>query len=228
MSGTLPWYVARSSGLVAWALLAGSVVWGLLMTSKIVRGRVKGSWLLDLHRWLGGLALVFTGIHVAAIMGDSYVHFGLASVLIPLAAHWHPLAVAWGVVSIYLLVAVEATSLVRRHLNVRLWKRVHFLSFPLFVMSTIHGLSAGTDGRTPMAIITAALTTGGIAVLSVMRLRQRRDGLTARPVVKCCAAMSRTAPRPHPRSRIRSSPRRFNWSSKSAQTTNLPRSVVER
>jgi sulfoxide reductase heme-binding subunit YedZ len=175
MSGTLPWYVARSSGLVAWALLAGSVVWGLLMTSKIVRGRVKGSWLLDLHRWLGGLALVFTGVHVAAIMGDSYVHFGLASVMIPLAAHWHPVAVAWGVVSVYLLIAVEATSLARRHLNVRLWKRVHFVSFPLFVTSTIHGLSAGTDGRTPMAITAALLTAGAVAVLSAVRVRQHLE-----------------------------------------------------
>src|SRR5579862_3717867 len=112
--GTLPWYVARSAGLVAWALLAGAVAWGLLMTSKALHRRVKNSWLLDLHRWLGGLALTFTGIHVVAIMLDSYVHFGLASALVPLAAKWHPVAVAWGVVSLYFLAAVEVTSLLRR------------------------------------------------------------------------------------------------------------------
>jgi hypothetical protein len=176
MSGTLPWYVARSSGLVAWALLAGSVVWGLLMTSKIMRRRVKNSWLLDLHRWLGGLALVFTGIHVAGILSDTYVHFGLASVLIPLASHWHPVAVAWGVASLYLLAAVEVTSLVRKHLSHRLWKRVHFLSLPLFVASTIHGLSAGTDGRTPMAIITAVVASSGVAALVAVRIRERSRG----------------------------------------------------
>jgi hypothetical protein len=180
MSGTLPWYVARSSGLVAWALLAGSVVWGLLMTSKIMRRRVKNSWLLDLHRWLGGLALIFTGIHVTAILGDTYVHFGLASVLIPLAAHWHPVAVAWGVASLYLLAAVEVTSLVRKHLSHRLWKRVHFLSLPLFVFSTIHGLSAGTDGRTPMALITAGVVTAGVAALVAVRMQDRSDGSKVR------------------------------------------------
>jgi predicted ferric reductase len=172
MSGTLPWYVARASGLVAWALLAGAVVWGLLMTSKVMRRRVKNSWLLDLHRWLGGLALVFTAIHVLAILGDSYVHFGLASVLVPLAAHWHPLAVAWGVASLYLLAAVELTSLLRRRLSHRLWKRVHMLSFPLFVTSTVHGLSAGTDGRTPMAIITAALVSAAVGALVAVRIRR--------------------------------------------------------
>jgi sulfoxide reductase heme-binding subunit YedZ len=176
MSGTLPWYVARASGLVAWALLAGSVVWGLLMTSKIMRRRVRNSWLLDLHRWLGGLALVFTGIHVAAILMDTYVHFGLASVLIPFAAHWHPVAVAWGVASLYLLAAVEVTSLVRKRLSHRLWKRVHFLSLPLFVLSTIHGLSAGTDGRTPMAIITAGLVASAVAALVALRIRENSHG----------------------------------------------------
>jgi DMSO/TMAO reductase YedYZ heme-binding membrane subunit len=206
MSGTLPWYVARASGLVAWALLAGAVVWGLLMTSKLMRRRVKNSWLLDLHRWLGGLALVFTGIHVVAIMGDSYVHFGLASVLVPLAAHWHPLAVAWGVASLYLLAAVELTSLLRRRLSNRLWKRVHLLSFPLFVTSTVHGLSAGTDGRTPMAIITAALVTAAVGALVAVRIRRTPDRPAAaaraeapdRPAAPAAAAAAAPPPRPRP------------------------------
>jgi DMSO/TMAO reductase YedYZ heme-binding membrane subunit len=140
-----------------------------------MRRRVKNSWLLDLHRWLGGLALIFTGIHVVAIVADRYVHFGLASVLIPLAARWHPVAVAWGVASLYLLAAVEVTSLIRKHLSHRLWKRVHFLSLPLFVLSTIHGLSAGTDGRTPMAITTAVVVTAGVAALVGVRTKERSE-----------------------------------------------------
>jgi DMSO/TMAO reductase YedYZ heme-binding membrane subunit len=170
MHGTLPWYVARSSGLVAWALLAGAVVWGLMMTSKLVRQWIKNSWLLDLHRWLGGLALIFTGVHVAAILADSYVHFGLASALVPFASHWHPVAVSWGIASFYLLVAVELTSLARRRLPHRLWRRIHLLSFPLFVTSTVHGLSAGTDARTHLAVVTALLTVTAVAVLTALRL----------------------------------------------------------
>jgi DMSO/TMAO reductase YedYZ heme-binding membrane subunit len=102
----------------------------------------------------------------------SYVQFGLASLLIPFAASWHPVAVALGVVSLYLLAAVEVTSLVRKHLSHRLWKRVHFLSLPLFVLSTIHGLSAGTDGRTPMAIVTAGLVASGVGALVAVRIRE--------------------------------------------------------
>ena len=61
MSGQFPWYVARSAGLVAWALLAASVLWGLALSTKILSPKVRANWILDLHRWLGGLATIFVG-----------------------------------------------------------------------------------------------------------------------------------------------------------------------
>ena len=180
VSGTLPWYVARASGMVAWALLAASVVWGLLMTSNVIRRIARHSWLLDLHRWLGGLALVFTGVHVAAVLADTYVHFGLASVLVPFVARWHPVMVAYGVASLYLLVAIEVASLLRSRVNPTLWRRVHFLSFPLFVSSTVHGLTAGSDRGEPMVVIAAALVVGAVAILTVVRLAGADAGSGAR------------------------------------------------
>ena len=34
-TGSLSWYVARAGGLVSWFLLAGSVIWGLLLSSQV-------------------------------------------------------------------------------------------------------------------------------------------------------------------------------------------------
>jgi DMSO/TMAO reductase YedYZ heme-binding membrane subunit len=174
IKGTLPWYVARSSGIVAWGLLAAAVIFGLLMASKSVRRQINNAWVLDLHRWFAGLALIFTVVHVAAIMLDAYVHFGLADALVPLATKWRPGGVAWGIVATYFLVAVELTSLARRHLRQRWWKRVHFLSFPLFVFATLHGVLAGTDGRKPMAIISVALVSAAVAIFGVIRVKGPR------------------------------------------------------
>ncbi len=86
----LPWYVARASGLVGWGLLAAATLWGLALSTKALGPRPRPNWLLDLHRWLGGLALIFTGVHVGSLLLDTYVHFGLTSVLVPFASDVAP------------------------------------------------------------------------------------------------------------------------------------------
>jgi DMSO/TMAO reductase YedYZ heme-binding membrane subunit len=155
------WYIARAGGLVGWFLLAASVVWGLVLASKVFRRRARPAWTLDLHRFLGGAAVFFTGVHVVGLIADSYVHFGPAEILVPLASRWHPAAVAWGVIAFYILLAVEITSLAMKRLSNRAWKRVHRMSAALFVFATLHGIAAGTDtgGRAAM------WTASGFAVV---------------------------------------------------------------
>lgn len=172
MTSHLWWYTARAGGLVGWGLLAASVLWGLALSTKAFGPKPRPNWMLDLHRFLGGAAVVFTAIHVIAIVLDSYVHFGLAEVLVPLASHWHPVAVAWGIVAFYLLAAVEITSLLRRKLSKRLWRMTHLLSFPLYVFGTVHMISAGTDGTSSPVLFAAIASSVAIAALTVHRVRQ--------------------------------------------------------
>jgi len=164
------WYVARASGLVAWALLTFTVVWGILLSTKVLGRRPTPAWLLDLHRFVGGATVVFTGLHLGAIFLDSYVHFDLAALFVPFASAWNPVAVAWGIAALYLLAAVEITSLLRRSLPNRLWRRVHFASFPLFGVATIHGLTAGTDWRTTFAVMVVSGAVLCVGLLTTARL----------------------------------------------------------
>jgi DMSO/TMAO reductase YedYZ heme-binding membrane subunit len=145
LTSMLPWYVARAGGIVAWALATASVLWGLAFTSRALGRRPRPAWLFDLHRFLGGLALAFTAVHVLAVVADSYVRFTLVNVLVPFTGHWHPVAVAWGVIALYLMLAVELTALARSRLPRALWRRVHYASFAVFGLATIHALAAGTD-----------------------------------------------------------------------------------
>src|SRR5579862_7690160 len=182
LSGTLPWYIARAAGLVSWALLAAATLWGLALSTKVLGRRPRPNWLLDMHRWLGGTALAFTGVHVIALLADQYTHFGLASILVPLASKWHPVAVAWGVVAAYLLVAVELTSLARAKLSKRLWRRVHTASFVLFVFATIHGLSAGTDAKSAIAravVLAVGTVFIGLTAMRVSEVARSRGQVPA-------------------------------------------------
>lgn len=163
------WYLARASGLVAWALLVVAVLWGLLLSTRLLKDKRRPAWLLDLHRWLGGLAVSFTGIHLIGLVADSYEHFGWKEILVPFASEWRPGAVAWGVVGLYLLVAVQITSLLMRRLPRKLWRAVHYLSFILLFFTTMHSTLAGTDVGTVWFRTTSAAVITITLVVSLYR-----------------------------------------------------------
>jgi ferric reductase like protein len=192
MASQLTWYVARAAGIVSWGLLTASVIWGLAMTTRIARGHVRTAWLLDLHRYLGGLATIFVGVHVGAILLDDYVHFDLASVLVPFASSWRPGAVAWGVVALYVLLAVELSSLARAQLPKPVWRAVHFASFPLFALATVHGLTAGTDTHAALFRWVAVLAIAAVSALSAIRVA--RD--TKRELARAPAPVPQREARP--------------------------------
>ncbi|MGE5225431.1 MAG: hypothetical protein ACM3OO_01000 [Planctomycetaceae bacterium] len=161
---------ARAGGIVAWALAAASVLWGLALSTRILGRSPRPAWLYDLHRFLGGTALVFTGVHVLAIWLDTYTSFSLVQLLVPFAASWHPGAVAWGIAGFYLLVAVEVTSLLRTRISTRVWRRVHLASFGLFAAATVHALSAGTDRHAPWFLGVVVGVAALVAALAAVRV----------------------------------------------------------
>ncbi len=177
-SDQLWWYTARSGGIVALLLAGLSVVWGLLLSTRITRGRPSPKWLTSLHRYLGTLTVTFTAIHVGALVADSYVDFGWTDILVPLASDWKPMPVAFGVVAMYLLMAVQLSSLVMKRLPRRWWKLIHWSSFGLLWAGLIHGATAGTDAVNPGYAITTAVMICATLLLSLFRVlagRHKRD-----------------------------------------------------
>jgi predicted ferric reductase len=178
MNSQVWWFVSRSSGMVAWVLVTLSLCWGLFVSTKAVAKASTPSWLLDLHRFFGGLAVTFVAIHLLGLWADSYVEFGWAELFVPFASEWKSGAVAWGIVATYLLVAVELTSLAMKHLPRRLWRWIHHLSLPLYVMATYHGLAAGTDRTATAFRLMALASINVVAFLAiVLVLASRRAAL---------------------------------------------------
>ncbi len=170
MDGRVWWWLTRSAGLVAWVVVAATVVWGLLASTKMVRRRGAPAWILDLHRYLGTVTIVFVAIHVAAVWLDSFVKFDAKQLFVPFSATWRPHAVAWGIFATYLLLAIQTTSWLMRKLPRKLWHRVHVLSLPMLAMATVHGFLAGTD-RTNRAVQWIAFIVAiGIVFLLASRL----------------------------------------------------------
>ena len=79
MSTQTWWYVARSGGIVAWFLLAISTFWGVALSSRFLGKRPKPNWMLDLHRFCGGLATIFTLVHIAGLVAGASKGEGLGN-----------------------------------------------------------------------------------------------------------------------------------------------------
>ncbi|MCC6433994.1 MAG: ferric reductase-like transmembrane domain-containing protein [Acidimicrobiales bacterium] len=173
------WFLTRASGIVAWLMLTATVVWGVVLATRAFPEHRRPAWLRDLHTWLGGLSVCFVAVHLGALVADSYVSFGPTDLLVPFASDWKPIPVALGVFAFWILVAVQVTSLARKHLPRSLWRWVHLSSYATFWFTSLHAAYAGTDRAAGLYQITAVATIVAIAWSMMYRVTNRKPGRRA-------------------------------------------------
>jgi len=170
------WYVTRASAIIAWALMVISVTWGILLATRVMKPKDNPSWLLDLHRWLSGLSVVFVGIHMASLFIDKYAAFTLQDLFIPFHSQYQKIAwlgawpVALGVICTYILIAVQTTSLMMKKLPRKYWKAIHYSSYALVLLVSFHAGWSGTDVRAWAYRITALVLITLTTVALIVRI----------------------------------------------------------
>lgn len=181
MAASLPiaWLVARAAGLVAFGLLTLSVWLGLAMSTRLLGPRHQKG-LLSWHRTLVWVGLSMLGLHVAAVLLDPVLHFGLAAALVPFAAPWKPAAIAAGVVAGWTTLMLAASFRARKWIGQKGWRRLHYASFGAFALSLGHALLVGSDLRGLGGPLLVLLAAGPVLWLSFYRLLIGRS--TLRPV----------------------------------------------
>ncbi len=172
------WYTARAGGIVAWALVSLAVVGGLQLSTRLVR-KPAPSWVLDVHRFVGGLSVAFVAVHLLGLALDPFIGYGVADLFVPFASAFKPLPVALGVIGFYLLLAIEITSLAMRKLPRRTWHAVHLTSFVLFVIATVHGLTAGTDRHNAVFQWACLLVAALVLMMTLVRVWSPRRAARA-------------------------------------------------
>jgi len=181
MNPQLWWWTSRAAGIVALVLLVAIEVWGVLLATRILKPFDRPAWLLSLHRFLALLMLVAVGVHLGGLVADSYVHFGVVELLVPFGSSWKPGPVAFGIVALYVLVAVQVTSLLMRRLPKRTWRLVHLTSYLALWLGVMHGALAGTDATSPAyRVMALALTMVAVSAALVRITAGRLVGARAR------------------------------------------------
>jgi predicted ferric reductase len=163
----LTWYVARATGLVLLVVLTLSTALGILSVTGRTGGRLPRFVRGDLHRRLSLLALALLVAHVVASVLDSYVTITITDTVVPFVGTYRPLWLGLGALSLDLLLVITATSLVRRRLDVRLWRVVHWSAYLAWLLVVLHALGTGSDAKR-MPVI--ALVGGCVALVAGLAL----------------------------------------------------------
>jgi hypothetical protein len=143
------WYLTRSTGTVAYLLLSGATLWGLVLSSKIVQDAVPVALALALHTTLAWLAVALAGFHAFVLVFDGYYAYRFADVLLPFVGPYRPLWVGLGSIGWYLALLTSASFRWRKWLGPQRWRALHALTFVAYALVTAHGLTAGTDSQDP-------------------------------------------------------------------------------
>jgi len=172
----IAWYLARGAGISAYLALSVATAMGAVTARRTVdlERRVV---LQYVHRAAAIAGVMLLAVHVSMLMVDTYANVGVLGAFLPFAAGYRPAAVALGVMSMYLLVAVAVSGVLRARFTasaraVRLWRGIHLSAYAAWAASAWHFSVAGTDSGQSWA---RAVLFGGIAVVGIGVLARLTD-----------------------------------------------------
>jgi len=165
------WYLARSTGVVAYLVLWLTIVYGLVVSNKMARLWNGGPTAVELHQFITWLAVAFGMFHALILMGDKYIKSSLIQIVTPFAyTGYEPFWVGLGQVAFYLTLLVAASVYLRKWMGYRAWRALHYLGFVVYFLLTLHGIFAGTDTQAPALLAMYGLTAVSVYFLLIVRI----------------------------------------------------------
>ena len=158
---------AAFAGFAAYALMVGTVVWGVFTATGVVRRTIRRETLYGGHMTMAVAALAFIVVHVAGNVFRPAAHLGLWNASIPFL-HTST-AITLGVLGAELAVVTSTSVWFQRRLGYRTWHRLHWLGYPTYGLAIAHTIMAGSDVRRPLIVIFLAVTMTIVVVLMVLR-----------------------------------------------------------
>jgi predicted ferric reductase len=168
--GALPWIAERVFAFMAYWVITASVVYGLLLSTKLLSRFAHHPVMFTLHRDLAAIALGLAGIHGTLLMLDTKIPFSAWEVMIPFLSPYEPVWVAAGQIALYMLALVSVSWYLRKKIGVQSWRAIHGVMLLAFIAATAHGLLIGTDGDEVWAVWVYSIATAMVAFLLIYRL----------------------------------------------------------
>jgi predicted ferric reductase len=130
-------------GLAAVGTATMNMVLGLLIALRYSPVRLwphRHINIFRIHNWTAYLVLLLIVLHPAMLLFSGSTHFDFADVLFPIQSPVQPTLNTVGAASLYVLLIVVLTSIMRLRITRPLWRKLHYLVFPAFVLMFIHSV----------------------------------------------------------------------------------------
>lgn len=157
--GKAAWYLTRASGTVSYFMLAASTVWGLLLSTRLVKNAIPPAISLAMHNYLSWSSIGLAIFHAFILLFDTYYTYSIFHLLIPFTGPYAPFWVGIGILGFYIALLTSASFNWRKKIGQKNWRKLHYLTFLAYIFVTLHGWMAGTDSAQLLALY------GGSSVL---------------------------------------------------------------
>lgn len=118
--------------------------------------------------------MALLGLHVFSLLGDSYFHYDLIQLLLPMASPYRPVWTAIGILAFYLILAAIFGFYFRKFIGYKAWHAIHYVNIGLFFIILFHGIKAGTDSSAPWSWWLYTSTGTVIVFLILSRIEKYR------------------------------------------------------
>ena len=164
--GHLFWITSRAAGIAALVLASLAVSLGLLMSTKLLKGRT--SELRAGHDTLALATIVAIVVHGVALLGDQFLKPSIADIAIPFVSGYKTLWTSLGIVGGWGLILLGLSYYARRWVGAVRWRKLHRFTALAWLAGLAHALGEGTDaGQLWFLAMVAVVTVPALALLAV-------------------------------------------------------------
>ncbi|WP_433064398.1 hypothetical protein [Dactylosporangium sp. CS-033363] len=172
------------AGVVALVALSLTVMIGLASTDRLLLAIGQRVLLQTVHRATAILAMAALGVHIAVKVLEA--HAALGDAVIPFFSQGRSLFIGFGTIAAYLMLITYWSGLARSRLTGKVrpwvWRLLHGCAYLSWPIAMLHGLNAGRQAATWVAVsYLAGLVLVGIGLIVRIMSRFGRYAIGARP-----------------------------------------------
>jgi sulfoxide reductase heme-binding subunit YedZ len=169
------WITSRAAGFAALIVASLAVSLGLLMSTKLVKG--KTSQLRSAHDTLALTTIVAIVVHGVALLGDQFLHPTIFDISIPFVSGYRTLWTSLGIVGGWGLILLGLSYYARRWVGAVRWRKLHRFTALAWLFGLAHALGEGTDaGQLWFLAMIALVAIPALALLVTRLARTGRGG----------------------------------------------------